>query len=420
MNISIDQFTRQLTASGLLTNEELSEFRRRLPRDDQSGDARRLALDLVRSGMLTRFQAACAYRGKARRLVFGQYVILDKLGAGGMGTVFRARDRHMQREVAIKVLLPEALKKQELVERFHREVQAAARLNHTNIVTAYDAGVYRGHHYLVMECVDGQDLASLVREKGPLPVDQAIDFAIQAARGLQHAHERGVVHRDIKPANLLLDADGTIKILDMGLARLAERRSSADGLTQAGQIMGTVDFMSPEQARDIRNADSRADIYSLGCTLYTLLTARSVYRGETMMNIMMAHCEQPVPRLREARHDVPPRLDLVIQKMLAKQRDDRQQSMDEVIADLEACRAPETSSRRRTSAVPKRRPPRNSAATLVTPQRPRRGTLTAVIQPRPAAATGSTTRTAETASLLDAAQDTTPQTPRTLAPMLTG
>lgn len=179
---------------------------------------------MIRAGKLTRYQASLVYHGKSAGLVFGDYEILDKLGAGGMGVVYRARHRRMQREVAIKMLPSRALKKPESIERFHREVQVAARLNHTNIVTAYDASEYKNNHYLVMEYVDGQDLSTVVETNGPMPIEQAIECIIQAARGLQYSHEQGVVHRDVKPSNLLLDRNGNVKILDMGLARCPSRR----------------------------------------------------------------------------------------------------------------------------------------------------------------------------------------------------
>jgi formylglycine-generating enzyme required for sulfatase activity len=200
-------------------------------------------------------------------------------------------------------------------------------------------------HYLVMELVEGQDLGAVLSARGPLPVDQAVECVLQTARGLQYAHEHGVVHRDIKPANLLLHSSGCIKILDMGLAKLQGlgvagyglAEEEKDRLTETGQVMGTCDYMAPEQALDTRDADARADIYSLGCTLYRLLTGEVLYPRDTLAKVILAHREEPVPSLCQKRPEVRPQLDAVFQKMVAKRPDDRQQTMTEVIIDLEKC-----------------------------------------------------------------------------------
>ena len=256
-----------------------------------------------------------------------------------MGVVLKAQHRRMKRLVAIKVLSSAAMKQAGAVERFHREVEAAAKLEHSNIVTAHDAGEHGGVHYLAMQYVDGKDLASIVKEHGPLEVRPAVEYILQAARGLQYAHEQGIVHRDIKPGNLLLDKKGTVKILDMGLARIAGAEAALGGperLTTTGQVMGTCDYMSPEQAFDSHNVDLRADIYSLGCTLCRLLTGSPPYVRESLMQILIAHREAPIPSLCQARPDVPAELDACFQRMVAKEPGDRQQSMAEVAAELEA------------------------------------------------------------------------------------
>ena len=247
----------------------------------------------------------------------------------------------MDRIVALKTL-PSGVIKPETVQRFYREVKAAARLSHRNIVTAFDAGEHAGTHYLVMEYVVGRDLAAIVKEKGPLPLRQAIDYVQQAARGLEFAHKHGVVHRDVKPSNLLVDQEGVVKILDMGLARLSENLAGtpeAAELTGTGQILGTVDYMSPEQAEDVRSADHRSDIYSLGCTLFYLLTRRAVYGGETIVKRILAHRDAPLPSVMELRPDCPETLDAAIRRMLAKRPEDRPQSMADIIVDLESCLA---------------------------------------------------------------------------------
>ena len=339
MSVSLEQFVQHLTQSGLMSAAEVTSFQNSLPADKRPKDAETLARDLVRTGRLTKYQAAAVYQGKGKGLVFGEYVVLDKLGQGGMGVVLKAQHRRMERTVAVKMIAGAALKSPDAVKRFYREVKAAARLNHSNIVTAYDASEHGGVHYLVMEYVEGKDLGAVVKEKGALSVAQAVDYTIQAARGLQYAHKQGIVHRDIKPANLLLDKDGTVKILDMGLARIAGMidEDDKDRLTASGQVMGTCDYMAPEQAVDTHHADGRADIYSLGCALYRLLTGDSMYKGDTLAKILISHQMAPVPSLRAARGDISPQLDAVFQKMVAKKPEARQQTMAEVIADLEAC-----------------------------------------------------------------------------------
>ncbi len=341
MTLSLPQFVDALSASGLMTADELSAFRARLPEAASGSDAEALARELVRQGKLTSFQVNAVYQGKTRGLVFGEYMVLDKLGAGGMGRVFRARHRRMDRIVALKVLPREALDSPQAVERFEREVRAAARLLHPNIVTAYDASIHEGIHYLVMEYVPGRDLGTIVREGGPLEIRRAIDYAIQAARGLQFAHEQGIVHRDIKPANLLLSVHGTVKILDMGLARVDEgafndsKATRIEGLTRTGQVLGTLDYMAPEQAEDVNAADARSDVYGLGCTLFRFLTGRPPYQADSVLRKLLAHREQTIPDVRQDRPEAPAELAEALQQMLAKLPEDRPASMQAVIALLE-------------------------------------------------------------------------------------
>jgi serine/threonine protein kinase len=336
MALSLEKFAASLTESGLLSESELSTFcAQHAPQD-----AEQLARILVKQKLLTAYQAQQAYAGKAKALVMGNYLILDKLGQGGMGMVLKARHKRMNRIVALKVLSPSVVKTPEALARFHREVQAAARLEHQNIVIAYDADEANGTHFFVMQYVEGSDLSSFVKKKGALPIDQAVQYIVQAARGLEFAHQHGVIHRDIKPANLLLDNVGTVKILDMGLARIEGETGANAELTSTGAVMGTVDYMAPEQALSTKTADARSDVYSLGITLWYLLTARPAYEGDSLMARLMAHANSPVPSLKAARSDVPDRLDAAYQKMVAKKPADRFQSMTEVVAALETCRAP--------------------------------------------------------------------------------
>jgi serine/threonine protein kinase len=339
---TLKQFESNLLSSGLLSQQELEQFLGGLPQDKQPQSAEELAKLLVAAGKLTAFQAKCLYQGKTRGLILGEYVILEKIGGGGMGMVFKARHRRMDRVVALKTIHPQCMKEPEVVQRFYREVKVAARLNHPNIVLAYDAGEHEGIHYLVMEYVEGQDLGTLARQRGPLPVGEAVDYILDAARGLAYAHAQGVIHRDIKPGNLLVDPKGTVKILDMGLARVVFQEGhtrTAEPLTGSGQVMGTCDYMAPEQAVSSHRVDHRADIYSLGCTLYRLLTGEPPYKGNTLVEVLLAHREAPIPSLREVRPEVPEELELIFRRMVAKDPDDRYQRMEEVIAALEICMA---------------------------------------------------------------------------------
>jgi serine/threonine protein kinase len=273
-------------------------------------------------------------------MVFGEYLLLDQLGSGATGPVFKAKHRTMGRVVALKVLSPEALRSRERVERFRRKVKILAQLQHPNLVAAYDAGERDGTHYLVMQYVDGWDLAALVKEHGPLPVGHAVNYVVQAAAGLGYAHRQGIYHRNVKPSNLLVDRQGEVKVIGLGLARvdfdvLPAKASMGPELTAPGQVMGTVDYMAPEQAVDSSQVDHRTDVYALGCTLSTLLTGRPPYPAKSPMKKVLAHRDHPIPSLCAVRSDVPAGLDAVFQKMLAKRPDQRPQSMEEVITALE-------------------------------------------------------------------------------------
>jgi serine/threonine-protein kinase len=350
---SISDLVEALLASGLLTDEQ----QRELAPDHLSSlpDARSLLNALVERGWLSIFQADEVIAGRARELVLGQYVLLDRLGEGGMGQVFKARHQMMNRTVALKIIRPDRLIDRAAAPRFHREIHAVAQLSHPNIIIAHDANQVGDTYFLVMEYAVGVDLARMVHESGPLPVGQACDFIRQAALGLQHAFERGLVHRDIKPSNLLLAVSrppqllssgrdtasgGTIKILDMGLALLRgpiEPDSAASALTHAGAVMGTPDYMSPEQATDAHAVDIRSDLYSLGCTLYYLLSGQPPFADGSLMDKLIKH-RFTIPRPVESRRaDVSPRVAAVVRRLLAKQPDDRYQTPAELAAALQEC-----------------------------------------------------------------------------------
>ena len=339
MALTLDQFRDRLIHSGIVTLEEVSELEdyTEVPESEDTGQV--LARRLVNSGKITKYQAGRVYSGRGAGLILGNYVILDKIGQGGMGRVFKARHRRMKRLVALKELPASMTRSNRALKRFQREVEVAGQLDHPNIVTAFDADESSGSVFLVMEFVDGQNLAKLVDVHGPFSVEDAVHCILQSARGLQYAHQRGIIHRDIKPQNLLLDSNGNVKILDMGLVRFARDANETvkdDALTKENQIVGTIDYMSPEQAEDTRHADARADVYSLGCTLFRILTGRTMYEGGSTMKRLLAHREQPIPSLCDEREEIPASLDAIFQKMVAKNAEDRIQSMGELVVALEA------------------------------------------------------------------------------------
>lgn len=268
---------------------------------------------------------------------FGPYLLLEKLGTGGMSVVYKARNQEEDRIEAVKTLRRDVLHSKQAARRFHREATAAAALAHPNIVSVYRAGEWEGTYFLAMEYVDGPDLASAVRRNGPFNVSVAVSCTIQAARGLAFAHANAVVHRDVKPSNLLIDSTGIVKVLDLGLARIESRTAGTEesSLTELGQIIGTVDFMAPEQAAGAKTAGQSADIYSLGCTLFFLLEGRPPFDDESPLVRLAAHRDRPVPPLTNVHDDVPPELDSIYRWMVAKQPRDRPSNMHQVIRGLE-------------------------------------------------------------------------------------
>jgi serine/threonine protein kinase len=291
-----------------------------------------LAQALVDAGLLTPYQVEAIREGRQGLLRAGNYDVLGRIGVGGMGTVYKARHRRMKRIVALKALSAELCQDVTFVRRFQREVEFLARLSHPNIVIAHDANEAELGHFLVMEYVEGSDLASLVQREGPLSVPRAIDCILQAAKGLAYAHERGIVHRDVKPSNLLLDQAGTLKVTDLGIARVVRAAGQEPSLclTQPGGMLGTPDYMAPEQAEGLANIDHRADIYALGCTLHFLLAGGPPFAGTSGMAVVIKHRAAAPPSLLAVRPDVPAELDQIYRRMLAKSPDGRPQSMAEV------------------------------------------------------------------------------------------
>jgi serine/threonine protein kinase len=324
-----DDFLDVVRKSGLLPEHRLAELSTDTP---LPADPEQTAEALVRRGLLTSFQARHLLAGRFKGLILDQYRVLRPLGRGGMGLVYLAEHLTIKRQVAIKILRTDMLDSPGARERFTREGRAIAALDHPNIVRLYGVGNNGDTHYLIMEYAEGRSLETLLRQQGRLPLRKAVRYAMQVADGLQHAHERGIVHRDVKPANLLLDAKGSVKILDMGLARFHVDRT--DNLTErvGGGILGSPDYIAPEQAS--QQLDTRTDVYSLGATLYALLVGEPPFSGRSVAEKLFGHrtCAVIPPHVRDP--NVPRELSMVVLKMMAKDPADRYQTPAEVVEAL--------------------------------------------------------------------------------------
>jgi len=304
---------------------------------DAVTDKSDLAGELFRLGWISREQMVEMRRDDTGFAIDqGRYVLLGLVGQGGMGAVFKARHTLMRREVALKVIDPKRVADQSLAQRFRREVEVCSKLQHEHIVQAFDCGFQAGALFLVLEFVEGSDLASLIKRDGPMQPNEAAAICMQAAAGLAYAHSQGIVHRDIKPQNILVSKSGVVKILDMGLARVLDdaEEDPHTSLTQEGAVMGTVDYMAPEQARDTRSADARSDIYSLGATLYYLLAGKPPFGGGSVIEKLHRLATDAPPPLSEFRIDCPRDLDEIVHKMLDKRPEDRLQTAADVVRAL--------------------------------------------------------------------------------------
>jgi serine/threonine protein kinase/WD40 repeat protein len=332
------RFVDELSEYQLLEAGQVAEVRRTL--QVRFPEARGLAGELIQRMWLTPFQVNKLLQGRGQELVLGPYRLIQRLGAGGMGEVFKARHVRMDRLVALKIIHKQRLASPTAVERFRREARACAQLAHPNIVIAYDADEVGDTHFLAMEYVEGTDLAAQVKMAGPLPIVRACQFVRQAALGLQHAHEKGLVHRDIKPANLLISqaAGGVgeiVKILDFGLARFESGNRTAGQLTQIGKLVGTVDFISPEQAENPQGADIRSDVYSLGCCFFYLLIGHPPFAGDDAVARLVARLLSEPPAVGKLRPDIPAALEQVVSKMMAREPGRRYQTPAAVAAAVE-------------------------------------------------------------------------------------
>lgn len=320
-------FLDLLEKSNLLTAEGVEQARAA-----ESPDAAEIAAALVKEGSLTRWQAKQLLAGQYA-FFLGKYKLLERISGGGMGSIYRAEQYPMGRTVALKVISERVLRKERVLKRFRREIRVAASLNHPNIVKVLDADQVGQTQIMVMEFIVGKDLRQWLKEYGRLPIDWSCECIRQAARGLQHIDEAGLVHRDIKPSNLLIpeedEAAPQVKILDLGLARFTSEHQQST-VTISNEVLGTIDYISPEQTEASSEVDIRTDIYSLGATLFRMLTGEVLFAGRNALQRLSARRKNDAPAPSQFRDEIPTELDVVVGRMLARNREDRYQHAWEV------------------------------------------------------------------------------------------
>ena len=314
-----DGFLKTVLRSGLLTREQLRATLRGLPRELRD-DPKALADHLVKAGRLSRFQADKLLQGTALGLVLGPFQVLSPVGKGGMGTVYLARDSRSGDLLALKVLPPKRAREEErLLARFRREMELSRRVAHEHIAWTYEVGVHRGVYYIAMEFIPGRSLRRLVSDEGPLPVRRAARLFAEIAAALEHAHGQGLIHRDLKPSNVMVTPNGHAKLLDLGLALvMGEVGAEREVVGGAGYVVGSMDWIAPEQTSDAANVDARSDLYGLGCTLYYALSGRLPFPGGSSREKIHRHRNEDPPPLESLNPAVPPTFAELVRKLMAK------------------------------------------------------------------------------------------------------
>jgi serine/threonine-protein kinase len=372
-----------IRSSGILGERQLAEIKAKILHGEYPLDATELAERLVAENVLTPFQAKRFLSNKPQGLIVGRYIILDRIGSGSMGRVYKAHHALMDRIVALKIIAPEIASNDRVVARFQREMKLVGRLDHPNVVRAFDADQINRVLYIVMEYVTGRSLGERLK-KGPIPAIEMVEYAAQTCSGLAHAHSQGIVHRDIKPSNILITSDRKIKILDLGLGVLMEADSAATFATADGIAVGTVDYMSPEQACG-RDVDGRSDLYSLGCSMYHLMTGKLPFPGTSPIERLGKRISGRHMPISEHLPDLPSSFVRVLDKLLAHKAHERFATASEAAEALQGLIRPKTKS----IGPAKSAPPAESApaAGLATPDEvapaPLLAPPPAVVQVRP-------------------------------------
>jgi eukaryotic-like serine/threonine-protein kinase len=340
---AVDDFLRNVLRSGLLKRDELQTTLRTLP-TERRDDVAAISNHLLDAGKLTRFQVHKIEQGITVGLVLGPYQLLAPLGRGGMGTVYLARDSRSQEHVALKILPPKlARTKERLLVRFQREMEISQKVKHPHLARAVDVGTFQNIHYIAMEFIPGRTLYRLVSVEGPIAVPRTAHLFAEVASALAHAHRQNLIHRDLKPSNLMITPHDHAKVLDLGLALTeGEEVEDREVVGGKGYIVGSIDYMAPEQTRDPTNIDPRADLYALGACMYFALTGSPLFPEGTIYEKVRAHRHEAPPRVRDKNPQVPEGFADIVQKLLAKRPEDRYGSAIEVAYALESWRGPET------------------------------------------------------------------------------